>query len=421
MLNIYFRKEGTILPEIGLIKYLLKYNIYSKYYKYININKELYKELYFIYKLLPTFFERYPRDASIDEFSIFFFQHYPRLKPEEIDAYQRIFEQASKAEIEESLFESYLDSCSARVRALELAQVALSFSEGRTTDEALKARLEEFDRPSQILAPTTEFITDDLSQLKHEVITKPGLRWRLASLNKALGSLRLGDFGFLFARPETGKTTFLASELTFMATQTDKPILWFNNEEQGNKVKLRCFQAALGIPLETLFSDVKQYQKDYSNVTKNGIKIYDSGTIYKADVERIVEEVQPALIVFDQIDKIKGFAADRNDLVMGAIYQWAREIAKKWAPVIGVCQSDGTGDGVKWLNMSHVADAKTAKQAEADWMLGIGRSYDDELAEVRHFCVSKNKLMGDTDSDPSLRHGKWDVRIEPQIARYTDL
>jgi replicative DNA helicase len=76
--------------------------------------------------------------------------------------------------------------------------------------------------------------------------------WRLKSLNTALGSLRMGDFGFVFARPETGKTTFLASEVTFMAEQTEGNILWFNNEEQGGKVKSRCYQATLGLTTKAI-------------------------------------------------------------------------------------------------------------------------------------------------------------------------
>jgi hypothetical protein len=71
--------------------------------------------------------------------------------------------------------------------------------------------------------------------------------------------------------------------------------------------------------------------------------------------------------------------------------------------------------------MNNVAEAKTAKQGEADWILGIGKTYDEQMEFVRHFYISKNKLTGDPDSDPSWRHGKWDVLIQPELARYKDL
>ena len=70
-------------------------------------------------------------------------------------------------------------------------------------------------------------MTNDLELLYNESIKQQGLRWRLQTLNKMLGSLRKGDFGFIFARPETGKTTFLTSEITHFAIQAEKPILWF--------------------------------------------------------------------------------------------------------------------------------------------------------------------------------------------------
>ena len=120
------------------------------------------------------------------------------------------------------------------------------------------------------------------------------------------------------------------------------------------------------------------------------------------------------------LNLVRGFDGDREDLKLGAIYTWAREIAKTYCPVIGVTQADGTAEGKKWLTMDNVSNAKTAKQSEADWILGIGSTHAEGFEFVRHLHLSKNKLSGDTDTDPELRHGKQDVLIEPQIARYRD-
>jgi hypothetical protein len=108
-------------------------------------------------------------------------------------------------------------------------------------------------------------------------------------------------------------------------------------------------------------------------------------------------------------------------LVYGAIYQWARELAKKYAPSIGVCQADGSGEGQKWLTMANVSNAKTSKQAEADFILGVGKTHDEAAEYIRYINISKNKLMGDADSEPALRHGRFEVIIEPEIARYKDV
>jgi hypothetical protein len=126
-------------------------------------------------------------------------------------------------------------------------------------------------------------------------------------------------------------------------------------------------------------------------------------------------------LIFDQIDKIVGFDNDREDLKLGSIYQWGRELAKEYCPVIAVCQADGSGEGVRWLTMSNVANAKTAKQAEADWILGIGKVNDPGYDNLRFLHLSKNKLMGDADTIPDQRHGRREVLIEPGIARYKDI
>lgn len=304
-----------------------------------------------------------------------------------------------------------------------LAVQSFEASEGRRSIQEisnLSKQLLELDGQLEDSLTPVKFVSDNLEELYNEAVATPGLRWRLKSLNQSLGSLRRGDFGFVFARPETGKTTFLASEVTQMAMQVAAPVLWFNNEEQGSKVMLRCYQAALGLRLEQLLSNIKKHQEEFHKLTKGNIKIYDQAIISKNEVEQICETFQPSLVIFDQIDKLSGFAADRNDLQLGEIYNFARELSKRFCPVIGVCQADGTGEGQKWLTMANVANAKTSKQAEADWILGIGRSNDDGYENVRHFNISKNKLLGDHDTLPEFRHHRWDVQIEPSMARYED-
>lgn len=276
--------------------------------------------------------------------------------------------------------------------------------------------------------PITEeeisFVTDDLEELLKNTVQNPGLRWRLDTLNRSLGSLRKGDFGFLFARPETGKTTFLASEITHMASQlreTDGPIIWFNNEEQGNKVKLRLYQAATGKTLGQILQNPKQAREEYVEIVKDRILLLDQAKIDRVLVERICRTHTPSMILFDQIDKIQGFKSDRYDLQLGDTYIWGRELAKTYCPVIGVSQADGTAEGVRYLTMNHVANAKTAKQAEADWIVGIGKIHDPNFEFVRFLSICKNKLTGDEDTDPALKHGRFEVEIQPMIARYGDL
>jgi hypothetical protein len=273
-------------------------------------------------------------------------------------------------------------------------------------------------------SPEDLFVTDDLELLVNDVMESQGLRWRLQTMNKMVGSLRQGDFGFLFKRPETGGTTFLASEFTYMAEQAKErgmgPILWCNNEEQGSKVMLRCYQAVFGITQQELYTNLPHYKEQYEATIGNHIKIYDNARVTKQDVEKICKDINPSVIIFDQIDKVVWTDGERYDLKMKAIYQWARELAKTYGVVMGVCQAGGTAEGKKYLNMNDVDSSHTAKQGEADFMIGIGKTNTDGEEYMRFLSICKNKLAGDIDSDPQLRHGKMPVIIQPEIARYCD-
>jgi replicative DNA helicase len=315
-----------------------------------------------------------------------------------------------------------LGQIKARKDALNLSEKAYKVAQGVDSVESLQDfYAETFAKDDHHHAlPLTE-VTHNLGELIEQCYTEEGARWRLNCLNKSLGSLRKGDFGFIFARPETGKTTFLASEVTAFLNDSNSRVVWLNNEEQGSKVMLRIYQAFFGATTEQLFSNWKRYEHEFLSRTGNRFRLFDSATIGRKEVEQVVAQISPSVVIYDQIDKIKGFNNDREDLRLGSIYQWARELAKGNHAAIGVCQASGTAEGVRYLTMDHVANALTAKQAEADWILGIGCSHDPTEANIRFLNISKNKLLGDSDSIPNLRHGRFEVLFEPSIARYTDI
>ena len=238
-----------------------------------------------------------------------------------------------------------------------------------------------------------------------------------------LGSIREGDFGFFFARPETGKTAMIASEVSYMLPQlTDKdgPIIWINNEESGKKVIRRVVQAYHGITGQELDKNLKKYTKEFLDSHNNRFVFVDNAIIDKTLIERYVDKYHPRLIVCDQLDKVHGFKADREDLRMGAIYTWFREVAKGGCTTLGICQADGSAEGTEYLTMGQVSNSKTSKSAEADFIVGIGFKDQPGYEATRYLSVIKNKLVGDTDSDPELRHGKTACRIRPEIMRYED-
>ena len=403
---------------LNILYTLLNNNIYNKYKLYIdNILPKDNKELLILYTYLQELHNKYNRDITYEEYYTYVLS---RVNEKDIELYVNLLSRVKDFGTS-PIIEDILVELKQKQIAYDIALKALEASEGRLNFEELRGYTQEHLNVTEALpATSTSFITDDLTELLDGNVKNVGLRWRLNILNQMLGSLRKGNFGFIFARPETGKTTFLASEVTHFASQTTRPILWLNNEEDGAAVKLRIFQATLGVSITELRAFPQESSKQFNELGGTNIKLLDSATIHRRQVEQLCKELRPALIVMDQIDKIKGFDADREDLRLGAIYIWARELAKEYCPVIAVSQSDVSGEGKKYLTMENVANAKTAKQSEADWILGIGKTHNDAEEFDRFLHLSKNKLIGDPDTLPELRHGKAVVQIKPDIARYKD-
>lgn len=397
--------------------------LYNKYYKYINLDfiKVNYNNIYKLFITIYYYYNKYNtyNNININDLESFYITQYP-VNPAERKELTALLQDVFDQEIHEDVLVDLLEEHRRRALAGKVATLALDVEDGKKPVQDLLELFNEFEH-QEIESDEPKPIEMDLEKLYESQVATPGLRWRLDWLNKSLGSLRKGDFGFIFARPETGKTTFLASEITHMVSQTEGEVLWFNNEEQGNKVAIRVYQAALGLPTNHLWDNRELRQRQYEAVTGNRIKILDfEDSNSKARIEAILKASNPALIIFDQIDKIKGFKGERNDLELKAIYQWAREIAKAYAPVIAVSQASGDAEGKLFLTMDMVDGSKTAKQGEADWILGIGKEQDN-TSTTRYFNISKNKLIGDEDTLPDLRHGSAQVIIKPEIARYIDL
>jgi len=325
-------------------------------------------------------------------------------------------------DLSEQVLSEVLESHRKRSVASRVAQVAWEVAEGSRDFSELPTAIEEAEREIPKPVCNIQFVTDDLEELYNATYGQPGWKWKLLTLRKMMGSLRKGDFGFLYARPEVGKTTFLADQCSHFARQ-GATVLHFNNEETDRKIKIRYYQATLNVTSRELFSDFRGNTTKFLEETGGRVKIVpDELSRHRADIEAVIEETTPDIIVIDSIDKVEGFENDREDLKYKAVYGWARRLAIKHAPIIGVCHASVSGEGKKYLEMDDVAYAKTAKQAEADWILGIGKSNDPNDGEyLRYFHLPKNKLMGDDEMDEEFRHGRLQVRIFPEVAQFDDV
>lgn len=273
------------------------------------------------------------------------------------------------------------------------------------------------------------FVTADLSGIADR-ISSSGYEWRLEALNRSLGPLRTGNFLIVAARVEVGKTTFLASEVSYIAEQLPKnrPVVWVNNEEESSVVFFRIVQAALGKSSKEIIEDSKDAMDKYQALMggdKNKIRVTkDTNNI--RDLETLFKEVNPGLIVFDQLDKVTGFRTDEPEHIMlGKIYKWARELARTYGPVIAASQLSASAIDLKdppFIGIDALRGSKTDKPGEADAVITLGKYKDPQSTDeemVRTINVPKNKLPGGGPKQTeSERHGQYLVTIDPIRARF---
>ena len=360
-----------MVEELIIKLFMTERTAYDRFYKHLNLSyiKTNFVSLYKLFMVIHSYYEKSDKTSmSKSDLELAYHSSY-LLEDSERNELSDLLDRILELELTEQNVYAYLNAHKQRCIAGEVAKLALDVEDGTAKVEELLNKFNELEHEDTQTEEATP-VNMDLHEIYESQIQTPGLRWRLDWLNKSLGSLRKGDFGFIFARPETGKTTFLASEMTHMVSQTDGDILWFNNEEQGKKVAVRCFQALFGLTNKELFDDKENNANEYKQKVGSRIKIYDyEDSSSTSRIESIIKETNPSLIIFDQIDKVRGFKSDRYDLELKKLYQWAREMAKIYAPVIAVSQAGGTGEGKVWLTMDDVDSSKTAKQGEADWIL----------------------------------------------------
>ena len=306
--------------------------------------------------------------------------------PDSLDIVNNIDPSGVSSEIATKLVQDWLT----REWANKLALKAIDVTEGRASLVDIQEYWNSFTEDSN--SKEDEFVTNNFEELWEVNRRDGGIEWFLPSLNKSIGGLRICDFGIIFARTNIGKTSFNCNQIAYILKNTKESVLYFNNEEAGGRVYFRIVEAYFGIDREKLGENLKKAETRFKEETQDRLKIFDMATISKYDIERVVKSVKPGIILVDNLDKIKGFKGDRQDIMLGSIYTWAREIAKQYAPFIGVSQAADSASNKKWLDTGDMADSNTSKQKELDFLIGIGATTNIGEENIRYLSICKNKF-----------------------------
>jgi replicative DNA helicase len=361
-------------------------------------------------------------DNTVDwmQFETWFIVKNPMIQSGKQALYHAIFvDLAGSIAVKKSLVETYLE----RYHAERIAFLAMEVAEGKKRDLAdvrtefetymvTSGKIEELDNQAN---------TEDLSAILDSVAPGSGLKWRLEAFNESLGDLRKANFCLFAARPEVGKTALMCSELTFMTPQlpSDKIALYFTNEEGARPLKARLYSSLLGVDLRTLESDRLLYHKEYTKALggdPNRILIIDKHNLHVNDIEYWMGKTNAGIICIDQLRKVRGFDDMSGINRLERLFQQAREWSKEVAPVLTVSQLDNQAEGMQYPTMDMLYESKTAVQGECDVIVNIGAVPGSVPKYARWLNIVKNKMP--TPGNPSLRHARHEVLLQPDIARY---
>lgn len=311
--------------------------------------------------------------------------------------------------------------------AVKTTEVMDRYHEGEDIDPAamLNQYYEEYLIAMDVSQQKFDFIQLD-EDLFADDESGDGLRPRWMCLQNFMRPWRGGDFLIFASRPDAGKTSAIADNITYMAPQLarsnasrfvewqdsneggdepkDRCILWLNNEGPGKRILKRVVQAAFGIPMSEII--LKQQKgtlwDEYAALVggdKTIIKVKDVHGWNNGQVEEIIKATNPALVVYDMIDNLQfngvaGNGGTRTDQLLEAMYAWGRNMAVIHDHVgLATSQTSADAADVSYPAMYMLKDSKTGKQGACDAIIMMGIKENNPLEEAaRWISTPKNKL-----------------------------
>ena len=296
-----------------------------------------------------------------------------------------------------------------------IADLGLAIMEGSPEKlHDIKSLIEKSEKgfvPEDELTP----VTTDVNTLLEHVDNEDCWEFNIPSLSKSVRGGKAGEFMIAFARPEIGKTAFyvslVASPNGFCSQGANVHII--TNEEPARRTMLRAVSAYTGFTEKDIYNNRSQASEKFTEISAN-ITMIDNVDASIEWLDKYCQENTPDILVVDQLDKINvtGTFA-RTDEKLRSIYTKYREICKRHDLFgIGISQASADAEGKTNVTYAMMENSKTGKAAEADLIIGIGKSdVTDNDDKRRYLTVSKNKLTG--------FHGRVVCNLDTEMSRYT--
>ena len=407
--------DFTITTEQQLIKLLLSKEFFDD--NKTRVMRSMFpSELADLYDTIVLAHTKYERNITVMEVRELFRVHNPTATRAKRELIAEILEDInSYAPIGQDVANDVLEKLWQQEIGRRIADMGLAMMEGNPDKiheiKELINKSEDGFVPDDDVVPVTTNVEELLQYMENEDCWE----FNIPSLAKAVRGGKGGEFMIAFARPEIGKTAFYVSLATspngFCSQGADVHIL--TNEEPAVRTMLRSVMSYTGYSKEQVFMNRQAATQKFTEIAPNLVML-DKVDASIEWLDKYCAKKKPDILIIDQLDKIdvSGTFA-RTDEKLRQIYLKFREICKRHDLFgIGISQASADADSRTNVTYSMMENSKTGKAAEADLIVGIGKSdITDNNDSRRYLTISKNKLTG--------FHGNIVCNLDINTSRYT--
>ena len=284
-----------------------------------------------------------------------------------------------------------------RHRARMISELSVNIFLGKENNFGELKRLIESTAEDSIGEKATYTEVDmGLNELLDSLTLEPDFPFDWKPLSGYVPGLDRGHFGIIFARPETGKTTFVSFLAKKFLEQGLTVAVW-GNEEPAVRTKLRIIQSYFKATRKELSEGRDKFAEVWGSEIGDRLHVLDCVGTTIQEIDDWCKINKPDIVFIDQLDKVKiAGKYNRGDEKLKEIYLQAREIAKRNKCLVwGVSQASAEAESMMHVEYQYLDNSKTGKAGEADLIIGIGRTGDRSPENTkRYICISKNKQNG---------------------------
>lgn len=306
--------------------------------------------------------------------------------------------------VDQSIIDGITTQLFERDFAGQAAAILRKFEDGDDIDVTYELnRLASGNMRRMSSASPMSYIDAPIEDILADFTGDRGLKLPTTLLSESVGGLLGGDLMLVAGRPDKGKTSLLAAILTHGAKQVKalgwdkRPLLWLNNEGSGRRIIPRIYQAALGVDFQELtkLSNAGTLKDLYLQaVDGQDIRVKDCHGMTIGQLEQVVEDMNPCVVVFDMLANFKGSKTVDGNKTDGleSMWQEVREMCVRHDMVgIGTSQISTDGDNMLYPGYGALKDSKTGVQGAVDVMLMMGALNSPDMATLRGLSTPKNK------------------------------